>query len=475
MSSNIYLTYVSHACVRIDGPFGALLCDPWILDEPVYNFTTWKYPEPTLSPDKVLEGVTHVYISHSHEDHFHVPSLDHIPRDVTLILPEYSWRPGLRAQTIERTMRRMGFYDILKPLPWEEIELDAETRLTIVPAAASKPQDWENSALVFDHPEARILNVNDCPSDEALYETLRAKFDRFDLALLQYAGVSMYPGRFLMSKEAMREAVRKKRASFIEQKRALDMLTIDSVIPFAGDFCWLDDELFHCNWACRSTPHLFEEWHAKTYPDSGRPIHILYPGDKWRPDGVVERHHPPVNWDTYLNDLEAVQARKRNKINAINDWLAASPRDALVERTRQYLDTMARHILRNGVVFTAVISFKVARDDGGEPLALTFSASPEAGFSARMGADPDADHTCHLSEAQWASVLAGKLMINTLHWTSEIEQREPFNPDVGKFWWWLESNGDLNNRGPQVLLEMRQFPDEVLRTDPQLGVIKPKA
>ena len=91
---------VSHACIRIDGDFGALLCDPWIINEPVYNFTTWKFPDVALSPDEVLDGITHIFISHAHEDHFHVPSLDLISRDVTVLLPEYSWHPGLRAQTI---------------------------------------------------------------------------------------------------------------------------------------------------------------------------------------------------------------------------------------------------------------------------------------------------------------------------------------------------------------------------------------
>ncbi len=468
MPDSLRLTFVSHACVRIDGPFGALLCDPWILNEPVYNFTTWKYPVANMAPEEVLDGVTHVYISHTHEDHFHVPSLNHIPRDVTLLLPEFSWNPGLRAQTMERTMRRMGFYNIHKPKPWEEYALDQDTNITFVPAAESKPQDWENSAIVIDHPDVRILNVNDCPSDVPLYETLAEKFDHFDVALLQYAGVSMYPGRFRMTEDQMREAVRSKRASFVEQKRAVDMLNIDAIIPFAGDFCWLDDDLFHCNWACRATPHLFQAWHDETYPDDDREILIMYPSDTWSKSGGVVRNHPEIDWSNYLEDLKAVQARFRTKIDAINAWYSESSTVNLKARTESYLANMERFITREPVSISASIRFEI--EGASEDLAFEFRISPHNGFSAAMGRHGETDHICHLSVVQWASVLESKLMINTLHWTSEILQREPYNPDVGKFWWWLESNGDLYNRGPQVLMEDRQFPTIGLRNDPQFGV-----
>lgn len=44
MSKDLTVTYVSHACLRIDGEFGSLLCDPWFLNEPVYDYALWKFP-----------------------------------------------------------------------------------------------------------------------------------------------------------------------------------------------------------------------------------------------------------------------------------------------------------------------------------------------------------------------------------------------------------------------------------------------
>lgn len=162
--SDFKITYVSHASIRIDGAFGSLLTDPWILNEPVYDFSTWKFPAAVIPPSR-LTDVDYLYISHAHEDHFHIPSLDLFPRDVNILLPEYTWHPGLRAQTMERVLREMGFYNIIKMPPWTSLDLDERTRFTMLPSSPTKPQDWENSGFILEHPDCRMINMNDCPAD----------------------------------------------------------------------------------------------------------------------------------------------------------------------------------------------------------------------------------------------------------------------------------------------------------------------
>jgi len=467
-NSVICLTMVTHACIKVEGDFGALLCDPWLINEPVYNFTTWKFPDVRMSPEEVLDGVTHVFISHGHEDHFHVPSLDLIPRDVTLLLPEYSWHPGLRAQTIEMTMRRLGFYNIRKIMPWESVDLGGDLKLTFLPAAESKPQDWENCALAIDHPTASILNINDCPTDDMFYRRLNERFDHFDIALVQYAGVSSFPGRFKFAEEEMREMVRNKRANFDEQDRAVKNLNVDYIVPFAGDFCWLDDTMLHCNWACRATPVLFEDWCQQHYAERDFEIAYMYPSDKWTRDGGFTHNHPEIAWDNYLEEIDALKKRKQDKINALKKWFAESDRQDLHQRTALYLEKMNRFTCREFINFTASIRFTISGDDAGFSFILT--ADPEGGFHAGFDDQRSTDHTCHLTQEQWASVLAGKIMFNNLHWTGVIDQLSEFRPDMALFWWWLEYYADLTNRGPQVILQPQQFSDGIGRTEPQLGV-----
>lgn len=466
-NSGLTLTMVSHACIRIDGDFGALLCDPWIVNEPVYNFTTWKFPDVTLSPDEILDGITHLFISHAHEDHFHVPSLDLISRDVTVLLPEYSWHPGLRAQTIELTMRRLGFANIHKFMPWQTAEIGGDVSLTFIPAARSKPQDWENSALVIDHPSTRILNVNDCPTDEELYSGLRERYDRFDLALIQYAGVSSFPGRFKYDEPEMQEIVRNRRANFDEQDRAAENLDVDYIIPFAGDFCWLDDTMLHCNWASRATPVLFEQWCSENHSEKSFELMLMNPSDVWSKLDGLQRNLPPVDWDNYLNGIAELKKRKQPKLDATNAWLAASDRKNMRVRTDKYLSTMQDFTCREYIDFSATIRFKIDGPDAA--FSFVLEADPTNGFRAGWNDDVATDHTCHLSEVQWASVLEGKIMFNNLHWTGIIEQHVPFRLDMAKFWWWLEYYADLTNRGPQVILQSQQFPELDQFVEPQRG------
>lgn len=468
IESQIKLTMVSHACVKIDGDFGSLLCDPWIVNEPVYNFTTWKFPDIAMSPQEIVKGVTHLFISHAHEDHFHVPSLDLIPRNVTLLLPEYAWHPGLRAQTIELTMRRLGFYNIRKIMPWETIDIGGEVSLTFVPAAQSKPQDWENCALVIDHPSTRILNINDCPTDDELYRELTRRFDHFDAALIQYAGVSTFPGRFKFSEDEMREAIRNKHANFDGQDRAVKFLNVDNIVPFAGDFCWLDDSMIHCNWASRATPELFEEWCRTHHPEAEFELLLMNPSDEWTRDQGLTRNHPGVDWKNYLEEIENLKAEKQSKIDALNAWMEDSDTRRLKERTETYLDRMERHTSREYIDFHSAIRFQINGPDAG--FSFVLEANPEDGFGTHWNVDAPTDHTCYLTQAQWASVLAGKIMFNNLHWTGLIEQHVEFRLDMAKFWWWIEYYSDLTNRGPQVILAAEQFPHLQSRVEPQLGV-----
>ena len=365
-------------------------------------------------------------------------------------------------------MRRLGFANIHKFMPWQTVEIGSDVSLTFIPAARSKPQDWENCALVIDHPSARILNVNDCPTDDELYAKLRERFDRFDLALIQYAGVSPFPGRFKFNEAEMHEIVKTRRTNFDEQDRAAENLNVDYIIPFAGDFCWLDDPMQHCNWASRATPALFEKWSADHHADKAFKPMLMYPSDSWsKADGLI-RNYTPVDWDNYLDGIAELKARKQTKLDAINKWLAASERSNLRKRTDHYLSTMTRFACREYIDFSAAIRFAI--EGPGAGFSFLLQAHPKLGFRAGWNDELPTDHTCYLTEVQWSSVLAGKIMFNNLHWTGTVEQHVPFRLEIAKFWWWLEYYADLTNRGPQVILQSQQFPGPTALYEPQLGV-----
>lgn len=465
------LTMVSHACIRIDAGDISLLCDPWFTNEPVYNFTTWKFPAATISPEEVVQGLTHVFISHTHEDHFHIPSIDMLPRDVTFILPDYTWHQSARAKSMERTLRALGFEKIVKMPPWEKLTLSPDLTVMPVPAAPSKPHDWENSGLVIEHPDTVILNMNDTPSDEEIYGQLIKQYPHFDILLIQYAGVSIFPGRFRFSEEEMRKVVKNKQANFAEQDRAARMLSFDYLVPFAGDFCWLDDRLYHCNWASRATPALLENWLNNNYPEHDGKFMVMLPSDQWNPKQGFTNNHPSVDWDNYLDEIAILKERFQPKIDAVNDWLASSNVSDIRARTRAYFDRLANNSRNYGIDFTA--AFRVFIEGPNANFSFVIGGDPDRGFWVEWDDGLETDQTFYVPETYWASLLEAKIMFCLLPWAGEVDQHVPFRLDLAKFWWWLEYYSDFLNRNPQVVLETIQHPwlNEPIR--PQLGVFNP--
>ena len=194
---------------------------------------------------------------------------------------------------------------------------------------------------------------------------------------------------------------------------------------------------------------------------------LMNPSDVWSKSGGLQRNHTPVDWDRYLDSIAELKARKQPKLDATNAWLSASDRKNLRARTDKYLTTMQKHICREFIDFSAAIRFRVDGPESG--FSFVLEADPKDGFRAGWNDTIATGHTCHLTEAQWASVLECKIMFNNLHWTGIIEQHVPFRLDMAKFWWWLEYYADLTNRGPQVILQSQQFPEFDQLVEPQRG------
>jgi L-ascorbate metabolism protein UlaG (beta-lactamase superfamily) len=470
--SALEVTMVSHACLKIKGEFGGLVCDPWILNEPIFDFTTWKYPAAVLSPEEVLEGMDTLFITHGHEDHFHMPSLDHFPRDFRILLPEYTNHPGLRAQTIERTLRAMGFHNIAKIQPWETILLGGKTPFTHIPAAKTRAHEWENAGFVIDHPGCKLINMNDNIIDLELAQEIHDRFGTFDIGFIQYAGVSIFPGCFRMTQEEMRAAVKTRRESFVSQGYMVDPMDVKIIVPHAGDFCWLDDLYSDYNWANRSTPRLFENLLKEHDPAGKSECLIMYPGDTWQPKAGITRNHPPIDWDHYVEDISQLKEKLQPKVDAIRQWINSSDLTRLKDRTRQFLATTQKWVCQDYVVFSACVRIEIEGDHAG--FHFYVKASPEDGFQILWeNGEFDCDHTLFIPQEVWAGILEGKLTWGMVQWSSKHIQHVPYRLDIGKMYIWMEYYIDLMNRPPQVMIESHQFPHiktEAERVCPQKGV-----
>ena len=472
MADSFEVQFISHACLKFRGPWGTLICDPWLLDEPVANFSLWKYPPPAVPVEQAVADVDFVYITHSHEDHFHIPSLHRFPRDVQILLSDYAHQPDPRAHSMERCLRALGFQHIQRLPAWESIDLGAATRFTVIPHAPSRFHGWENSGFVLEHGGVRVLDLNDNVTDEALCARLRERFGHFDLVCVQAAGLTMYPGCFRMDEAQMRAAVAERRHTLAEQRRVIEHLAPDRLVPVGGDVCWLSDGLFHCNWANRGTPRLLEDLVQEHYPGHGIEVLSLNPGDTWSPGHGVQRNHPPLDWDHYLDAIRARQRATADKRTALDGWLADTDRSDLAARSHAFTERVQAGITRSDSDFAARLRQVVELEDGGQ-LAFTLSASPGAALRIDwQDADP-VDQTLYVSERIWAAILAGRMLWNDVQWVGQIEQHGPFRPDMGRFWFWLQTHLGLGNTNIQALIEPRLHPGLAPPIDPNRGIVDP--
>ncbi len=234
-------TSVGHAGILIDTVDGSILCDPWFL--PAFFGSWFVFPRnDQLSPELMerIEHPTYLYISHLHADHLDEPWLaDHVDRSTTVLVPGYPTRE------LERRIRALGFENVVRTTDGEELALGPNLRIAIHIETSITDGPGGDSALVVSDGTARLVNQNDCRTDDL--DALRAH-GPVDLHWLQYSGAIWYPMVYDEPPQRMRELVDAKVASqFARAMRYVEAIGARAVVPSAGPPAFLDPDLFRLN------------------------------------------------------------------------------------------------------------------------------------------------------------------------------------------------------------------------------------
>jgi UDP-MurNAc hydroxylase len=234
-------TSVGHAGILIDTVDGSVLCDPWFL--PAFFGSWFVFPRNDRLSAELMERIEHptyLYISHLHADHLDEPWLaDHVDRNTTVLVPGYPTRE------LERKIRSFGFDNIVRTTDGEELALGPNLRVAIHVETSITDGPGGDSALVVSDGTARLVNQNDCRTDDL--DALRAH-GPVDLHWLQYSGAIWYPMVYDEPLERMRELVNAKVVSqFARAMRYVEALGARAIVPSAGPPAFLDPDLFRFN------------------------------------------------------------------------------------------------------------------------------------------------------------------------------------------------------------------------------------
>lgn len=256
------LTLVNHACCRIEAGPVTILTDPWI-EGPVFN-QGWDLLIPTpMDFLKIVDGVTHIWVSHEHPDHFAVPFLIQVAktrRDQIIILFQKT-----RDRRVASFCEAQGLR-IIEMTAGEAIDLGGNVRAT------SYPYDFYDSWLHLSDGQHSIVNLNDC--------TLRRERDLVEVArhvpaptvlLTQFSYAAWKGGRDNRAFRAF--AAQQKNDTLALQAR---ILRPGFTVPFASFVYFSNVENDYLNNSV-NTPRDA----ARAIAAGGSQPLILFPGDTW--------------------------------------------------------------------------------------------------------------------------------------------------------------------------------------------------
>ena len=173
----MHLRFIGHAAFVLETAGIGLLCDPWF-SERVFHDGWSLYSPVTVTLDDMPE-VDHLWISHEHPDHFHLPTLRAFSAE------RRSSLKLLFQETVDRRVidfcSKLGFGEVVELSP-EWISLNSRTEILCLPHSEG------NSWAAVRSGGITILNLNDCGirHPEEL-EQVRELVGDLDLLLTQFS------------------------------------------------------------------------------------------------------------------------------------------------------------------------------------------------------------------------------------------------------------------------------------------------
>jgi hypothetical protein len=458
----IQTKFLGHACLRFSGAGGALICDPWLSTVPIYGNTAVKYP---FLPQEELASAlnaAYVYVSHHHEDHFHIPSLDLYPRHTTMLIPAFEYVRHPRAASMRRTLERLGFTKVVTLKSWETVDIDLGERLelTLIPSAQSRWHDWENSGLILKCAGWTALNLNDNLVDDALLDQIRLRCGRPDAVFVQGFPSTEFPGSFDFTIAEKIRIGRQKRGNVEQAELVIRKLAPRSVTPIACDIAWHRRVDHYRNYSDKPTPSRFGSILARRGLLARTEYVELGPGDTLDVDALtVRRPYGALNYAGFRRRLRRKLPRFDALVAAYDTYAGRRGFDATA-LDRVLVDLRAYFPREFPVAAAVRIDFVIVNENALTLARICFCIlGRELSISADETPNMDCDQEIIVPEGIWLETLSGRLLRRDLFALCVNRQLKPFKPAVAGLRYFISYYFDFGDISPWVRIS-RQQPSE---------------
>lgn len=304
---------LGHAGILIRTRGITIVCDPWFV--PAFLGSWFVFPRNDVLSDDIMNDVCNpdfLYVSHLHGDHFDAEFLlERMNKETTIILPNFPTRE------LEREFSRLGFRNFLRTTNGDEIEIAPHVKVAVHVETSITDGPGGDSAIVVSDGESRLVNQNDCRTNDL--DALRAH-GPVDQHWLQYSGAIWYPMVYEIPDDEKKKLCTEKVASqFQRAMRYVEAIDARTVVPSAGPPCFLDEELFGLNMVTGDEASIFPDATAfeKLLVDARRDVSIVIPGS----EVTSTRDHVLVQHPNGDAAMRAIFADKTAYLRAYQaDW-----------------------------------------------------------------------------------------------------------------------------------------------------------
>lgn len=290
------LKILSHASALVESKESTFIMDPWLIGS-CYWRSWWNYPPVDRGLLDSLK-VDAIYLTHVHWDHWHGPSLKKLFSRDTLIITHDE--PNKRSIN---DLKKIGFRNI-KLLKHGETFKFGDIKIT--------PYQFglflNDSALVVETPDMKLLNANDCKIAGTALRSIIKKHGPFDFALRSHSSAN---DRVCYTLESADYSFDDK--DHYSRSFALFMEAVKPkyAVPFASNHCHLHKDVFSMNNVVND-PFKLKSYLNKNELLQDIDLKIMLSGDYWSSESGF--HINPQNRG-YFENKEKHIAKYHDEVN----------------------------------------------------------------------------------------------------------------------------------------------------------------
>ena len=217
---SIQLKFLNHASVVLETQDIKLLFDPWFQDTAFQGGWQLQFHNPLCYEE--VKTCTHLWISHFHNDHFHVTTLKNI-KEINpnlIVLGNHSYHPLFQ---LDNTLsEHIGFKNVISLYERKQFQLTDNIFLIVFPGSSI------DNMLLVKTPEGNILNYNDCNLPDKALSKFKKQMGTIDILLLNYNTAYKI---MLPSPIDIASIIEERKKSFIHK---VNVLSPGYTLPFAS-------------------------------------------------------------------------------------------------------------------------------------------------------------------------------------------------------------------------------------------------